>query len=371
MHEQIRIPDRHYWNEKIQKLQSDLTTSTSQRSGPLNQRPNRVVGNLTSNGTVNRTIEEFGELLYDMLFSGKVGNFYDEFLEAHWDKDITVRLCIDHGALGHLPWETLYNRKSKQHFAVSPKRPLVRSAQFEELPITPSDEPLCVLGMAPVNNGVAELDSALERKKIAMALQPLLDQKKAILNWTRSGTYNELMDRLSSPPIGSNSWHIFHFIGHGGYHENDSGSGEGYILINSSADDSDEENMEALYASDLRSILENAPGLRLVVLNSCKGAFSEDGVAFTSSAQRLVLEGVPAVIAMQFEISDKAAILFSSELYRLLAIGQQVQKAITNARLRLKVAGFPEWIAPVLYMRSGTGRLFRDVSIPDRVEEAC
>ena len=55
--------------------------------------------------------------------------------------------------------------------------------------------------------------------------------------------------------------------------------------------------------------------LRLVVLNSCEGARTTLTDPYAGVATTLVQLGVPAVVAMQFEISDRAAIVFAEELY--------------------------------------------------------
>jgi CHAT domain-containing protein len=66
-------------------------------------------------------------------------------------------------------------------------------------------------------------------------------------------------------------------------------------------------------------LLHNHRPLRLVVLNACAGARSSPADPFAGTAQSLLQQGLPAVIAMQFEITDEAAITFSHALYAALA----------------------------------------------------
>ncbi len=47
--------------------------------------------------------------------------------------------------------------------------------------------------------------------------------------------------------------------------------------------------------------------LRLVFLNACKGEQSLSNTAFSGTAQYLVRQNLPAMIAMQFSVSDKSA----------------------------------------------------------------
>ena len=67
-----------------------------------------------------------------------------------------------------------------------------------------------------------------------------------------------------------------------------------------------------------------------------------------------------AVIAMQFELSDKMAIHFSPIFYNELLIKKRsLQNAMTRTRLELRRRGFAEWITPVLYMRGRDASILR------------
>jgi hypothetical protein len=62
---------------------------------------------------------------------------------------------------------------------------------------------------------------------------------------------------------------------------------------------------------------------------------------------------------MQFEITDRAAVLFASEFYAMLAEGQPIDSAISEARLAIWAdSNDVEWGTPVLFMRVADGRLF-------------
>ena len=64
--------------------------------------------------------------------------------------------------------------------------------------------------------------------------------------------------------------------------------------------------------------------LRLAVLNSCEGARATAADPFSGTAQSLVQQGIPAVVAMQFEITDEAAITFALRALRGIADGLPV-----------------------------------------------
>jgi hypothetical protein len=64
-------------------------------------------------------------------------------------------------------------------------------------------------------------------------------------------------------------------------------------------------------------------------------------------------------VAMQFEISDEAAITFAGEFYSALAEGVPVDAAVAEARKAIYATNDVEWATPVLYMRSPNGVLFK------------
>ncbi|MGH9891305.1 MAG: CHAT domain-containing protein, partial [bacterium] len=121
---------------------------------------------------------------------------------------------------------------------------------------------------------------------------------------------------------------------------------------------------------DLGTLLHDHRSLRLVVLNSCEGARTSPTDPFAGAAQSLVQQGIPAVIAMQFEITDEAAMTLSHEFYAALADGYPVDTALGEARKAIFASGNEvEWATPVLYMRSPTGRIFR-MSRPQAAESS-
>ena len=105
--------------------------------------------------------------------------------------------------------------------------------------------------------------------------------------------------------------------------------------------------------------LHDHRSLRLAVLNACEGARSSRRDPFSGVAQSLLQQRVPAVIAMQFEISDAAAKIFAREFYCAIAEGNPVDAAVCESRKALFNEEFgQEWATPVLYMRSQEGTLF-------------
>src|SRR5262249_20857988 len=144
---------------------------------------------------------------------------------------------------------------------------------------------------------------------------------------------------------------ILHFVGHGGFDER---SQDGVLLLE------DEDRMSyRIGGQDLGMLLHDHRSLRLAVLNSCDGARASRIDPFGGTAQSLVQQGLPAVIAMQFEVSDDAAIGLAREFYGALADSYPVDAALTEARKALFAAqSGVEWGTPVLYLRAPDAKIF-------------
>ena len=145
------------------------------------------------------------------------------------------------------------------------------------------------------------LDVAAERVNLERALDArnLLRDGLASLEWLPDGRLTSLQRKLRT-----SNFHIFHFIGHGGYDEDRE---ESVLLL-----EDDDHRSLAVGGVDLGMCLRDDPQLRLVVLNACEAGRTSETDPFSGVATTLVEDQIPAVIAMQFEITDAAAITFGS-----------------------------------------------------------
>jgi hypothetical protein len=162
--------------------------------------------------------------------------------------------------------------------------------------------------------------------------------------------------------------HVLHFMGHGKVDED---TGSGWIYLRDEKGDP-----VLLRAQDVAELFSGLLPPQLVVLNACqsaRGTLSVNGHGSVAGA--LVSQGVAAVIAMQFAISDRAAMAFTAEFYTRLSEGASLDDAVTEGRLamRSKVPESFEWCTPALYMRAEAAGvlLLRGTQEPaDRVESA-
>jgi YVTN family beta-propeller protein len=145
--------------------------------------------------------------------------------------------------------------------------------------------------------------------------------------------------------------HVFHYIGHGRY---DGELGDGQLAMEGPTG-----RAQPISGSDLGALLHDHRTLRLALLNSCEGARGGRTDPYSGTAQSLVYQGIPAVVAMQFEITDRAAIVFTRGFYEAVADGYPLDAAMAEARKAIRLQpNQVEWGTPVLYLRAPDGRIF-------------
>ncbi len=129
-----------------------------------------------------------------------------------------------------------------------------------------------------------------------------------------------------------------------------------------------------LSATQVGNLLADHSPLRLVVLNACQGATSDTSDLFSSTAATLARRGIPAVLAMQEEITDRSALELTRSFYEALADGLPVDAAVADARQAINFEGNNslEWGTPVLFLCTPTGLLFdlTEQSPPPRTQSS-
>jgi len=290
--------------------------------------------------------KSFGAQLYDAVFADGVGKSFLRSLDRA-DGALRIRLHLDATPeLADLPWEYLYATDLARPLALSQETPLVRYldlAQPEEaLMLRP---PLRILGIVSDPRDVRPLQVEQEWRQLHDVLADLQSRHLLVLERLAQATWPALQARLRGEAI-----HILHFIGHGDF---DVAHNTGGLIFEEETGRS-----SLINATDLATLLHDHHALRLVFLNACQGAQGGRSDPFAGVAQKLVQQGTPAVLAMQFPVSDKAAIALAGAFYRTLAEGDPVDAALSEARKAISLAGDDrEWGTPVLFSRSPDNHL--------------
>ncbi len=294
--------------------------------------------------------KDFGSALFAALFTGEVEKtYYRSCDEARrQNKRLRLRLRGLPSELTIVPWELLYESHQRDFICFSRSISIIRYLELAfPAPTLTVKLPLRILIMGVNPSDLEELEVERERQVIEEATRELQNHGLIELTWLAGQGWRDLQKAMLNK-----EWHIFHFIGHGGY---DKETAEGCIALGDEDDKAD-----YFSATKLARLLGNNRALRLVVLNSCEGTRGDDADILSSVATTLVAKNVPAVVAMQFAIGDQAATEFSRSFYEVLVTGIPVDEAMSIARQSVSFAGCDavDWGAPVLYMRSDDGVLF-------------
>jgi hypothetical protein len=297
-----------------------------------------------------QTVQDFGSALYDSLFTGEVRSLFEASIRTAVDagNGLRLRLRIQAPEMAALPWEFLFDSRRGDYVALAADMPIVRhlplASVAEPLAIRP---PLRILGVISSPANLPPIDVRAERATIERSLAELIRKGLVELKWLEGQRWRDLRQAIRSEP-----WHVLHFTGHGGF---DASAKEGVVYF---ADENGQ--ADALSATELNRVLAGSQSLRLVVLNACQGAASDEKDIFSSSAATLVRGGVPAVVAMQYEITDTSATEFARTFYEALIDGLPVDTAVDEARRAISVSipNSLEWGIPVLFMRSPDGHIF-------------
>ncbi|HKP92058.1 MAG TPA: CHAT domain-containing protein, partial [Thermoleophilaceae bacterium] len=289
---------------------------------------------------------EFGRRLFDLVFQGTARDVMRMSLSEARSEDHGLRLMLElEGApkLRNVPWELLWDRP--KFVSTSAYTPVVR---YVDLPVRPRplqvEPPLRVLGMVSSPGDVRSLDTGAEREHLTRACGELDRENLLEIDWVEEATLRGLLERLNS-----GRYHVFHFVGHGDF---DEASDDGVLLFEGAAGRS-----HRVTGTELGTILSDHHTLRLAVINACEGARVAD--EWGGIAGSLMQYGLPAVIAMQFEISDDAALSFARCFYTSVARSHPVDEALADARRGMFADGYGlEWATPVMFTSVSDCRLF-------------
>jgi hypothetical protein len=315
-------------------------------------------------------VTEVGQALFNALFDAELGLDFRRRLED--SQRLRIALEFDetaHPEIAALPWEFMcapaLERWSAVRLGTDPRLTLYRHRPMwqvaEPLEVT---EPLRVQfvvanppdrDLGPVAyHEVFEVLRGLESQCPPDLLSPLPDP-------LTQASAETLDQALRYKP------HILHFIGHGEL-RGASGDEHGALALThprtGMVDWQRGERVAEIFTRHRPS---------LVVLQTCESGRLGSGRAFAGVASQLVHQNMPAVVAMQFAISNDAALRFAEVFYRRLLLDlQPVDVAVQEARQSLwRNLDRGIYGAPVLFMRARDGRLFvkREVEQPPQAVE--
>src|SRR4051812_32448615 len=298
--------------------------------------------------TLERPVRDVGHALFESLFTGRVYGRYTASLQQAGSRGEPLRvvLRLRDPELAGIPWETLFDAESGEYLCQ--REPVVRYVEAAQ-PSAPlsATGPLRILGMIAAPSDLPTLDTAEERRRLDDALGDLVDQGLVEMVWVDAGNWGALQSKLTAGP-----WHVLHVIAHGGV--SDRG---GVLALENEATGAAAQVSAQRFARLLHAC---RPVPRLVVLNACSSGESAADDLLSSTAAALVHSGISAAVAMQFAVTDPAALAFSRGFYQALSQSIAVDEAVRLGRIAIDGTSEQtlEWVTPVIYLRTDDTRLF-------------
>jgi tetratricopeptide (TPR) repeat protein len=285
---------------------------------------------------------EFGKMLYDTVFSGELGDYFNKrFSEAQEENcglRVSMQLNDDVPEIATLPWEYLHN--GEEFLAVKVGILLSRLpagvTKVKSKPINSILRMLVIIS-SPDDTRVSPINTEKEQEIILEAVNKLQIEQRIKVDFAEDATLENIQGYLNEQ-----DYHIVHLTGHGISIE-----GKGHIVLET------KDRKAKLIDNRTLSNLFSGKEIRLVVLSSCESAKGSNKEAYSDIASMLLKQGIPAVVAMQYSVLDDVAIEFAFNFYKAITNEDSVDLALKKARVKMKKSGKSnglDFATPVLYL---------------------
>jgi hypothetical protein len=287
-----------------------------------------------------------GQALFDTLFASAAVQRGWGTAHGGQSKQVRLQLRLDAPELHALPWELL--RDDQDLLAADADSPFSRYlAVSRAWGRSITDRPIRILAVISNPKDIEEkyslpvADVNLEEQTLRTAIGQ--DAQLTVL--AEPITLDHLEAELR------NGYHILHFVGHGAFNTK---SQQAALYFQDQ-----DGNAQRISDDDFAGMLNRlASPPHLVILAACQSAKQSLRAAFSGLGPKLVQIGVPAVIAMQENVSVLTARQFAATFYQRLLAHGTVDLAMNEARGTLITSGRYDAAVPVLFMRLPDGRLW-------------
>ncbi|MEM7578395.1 MAG: CHAT domain-containing protein [Cyanobacteria bacterium P01_A01_bin.80] len=278
------------------------------------------------------------------------------------------------------PWELAYDQN---RFLV--ERQVVFSRFIGFLETTPKLSPVDRINILLVSSSAFDEEMELsplgnqEQRAVLRALKIAEDKSTIQVKQLKSPTFKELGDYLTEN-TGEQAPNIIHFDGHGLFGQRcdrcrtihkkirvescrkcgqslTNKTPQGYLLF-APGEGEWEQSADYVSAREIGNLLQKISseqaeeyGVRLVVLSACKTSFAlANESLFNGLAQNLIQHQVPAVLAMQYNVTVDGATAFTERFYRAIGSDKSLITAVSLGQNAMGIEG-NQWYRPVLYLR--------------------
>jgi CHAT domain/SIR2-like domain len=299
--------------------------------------------------------DKYGQLLGDWLFGDE--EVSDKFVEARTiaeDRDLPLRVRLFIGqsapAMHRLHWETLRDHEGHP-LALGDQIAFSRylaSSEWRRVRVRPMEEMRALVVVPdpsgsirpPAERTLADIDAAAEISRVRDGL-PKFEATE--LTGGGQASLKGIVEALRD------GYDVLYLVCHGYLNKDDP-----QLLLESESGEA-----EWVRGIDLVQELRNLARLpRVAVIVSCQssgtGEATSDNGALAALGPRLAQAGIPAVVAMQGNVTMESMSKFIPSFFAELNRHGELDRAMAAARN--KISERDDWWMPVLYMRVLSGR---------------
>lgn len=248
---------------------------------------------------------------------------WDEYKQRGEFLILCLRIAEEASRLEVLPWEALHD--GAEFIAAGAKTTMTR-LPLDVLPqslLQPIAPPMKLFGLFASSLDLQDHERLNTEREKEILLEAINDP-------AGQGRISADFEDEAKPEILARSlregYHILHFAGHG-ISPRDGG---GLLL-----EDAEGKKRPTTIADVLEAVEGGLDGLRLAVFSGCQTARTLHTGAFSDLSRALLRRHVPAVIAMQFSITDEGGLKLAEVLYNEIAKGIELERAVHAARRAL------------------------------------
>lgn len=278
---------------------------------------------------------KLGQELFSALFPEPIRDIWFHCKGRNNTGVVRVRLDIRSHELEKIPWELLHDGDSS--LSLSEKLSIIRILHDGRGFVSPAvTTPLKVLLATATPSDATPLPGvALEARQLRETLRLASSSQVAKVEVVEHVTLKKLEAVLTD------EFNVLHFMGHGAFHHN-----QGFLLLENEVG-----RAHWCEAETFGDLLRNRH-IQLLTLTACETAVPSSDDSLIGVAHAAHYAGVPAVVAMQQPVLDRAALEFAVAFFRKLIQRGSLEIGMTAGRLAIKqVLGNDrlEWSTPVLF----------------------